>query len=127
MQSEGFESSKNFFSNALCRAVKFQVKLDTSSSKKKLKLYFYQRHKRKVDITSLINGNPGSEFVSTRGRAGGTTPTGSNDTAEDPSKNADEKGRGRGRKIFCYKNYQTRFLLVFSITWCIRHKAINID
>ena len=106
MQSEGFESSKNFFSNALCRAVKFQVKLDTSSSKKKLKLYFYQRHKKKIDITSLINANPGSEFVSTRGRAGGTTPTGCNDAAEDPSKNpsknADEKGRGRGRKIFCY-------------------------
>ena len=98
VQSEHFGSFKNFSSNTLCRAVKFQVKLDISSPKKKLKPHFYQRHTRKIDITSLINANPDPEFVSTRGRAGGTTPTGSNDAAEDPNKNADGKGRGRGRR-----------------------------
>ena len=112
---------ENFFSNTLCRAVKFQVKLDRSSPKKKLKVYSYQRHKRKIDITFLINANLYAKFVSTRGRAGGTTPTGSNDAAEDPSKNADEKRRGRGKEGRRVQVNPCKFLFTNFLLKTIKH------
>lgn len=75
------------------------MKIETSSVKKKWKAsHVYQRHTRKIDISSLISANPDPEFVSTRGKAAGVTPSNSIDAADDGNKNGDGKGRGRGRR-----------------------------